>query len=203
MADVGEQIAAVVETTEQREGEESRFNFLIAALTAVLATMLGVFNVKDGNIAQAMGQHQAQAVDTWAHYQFKNVKQHMAENMVATLNLDKARGGFSEAYRVLIEERIAHYQAEASRYGSEKEEIRERAEGHEKAYEDLNYRDDQFDMAEAGIEIAIALLSISALTRRRWLAGVATVFALFGVATGLAGFFGLAFHPDIVAGWLG
>ncbi|MEO5344748.1 MAG: DUF4337 domain-containing protein [Magnetococcus sp. YQC-9] len=66
-----------------------------------------------------------------------------------------------------------------------------------------SYRDDQFDMAEAGIEIAIALLSISALTRRRWLTGVASVFALFGVATGLAGFFGLPFHPDLVAQWLG
>lgn len=203
MADGGEQSASVVESMERDESEDSRLNFLIAALTAVLATLLGVFNVKDGNIAQSMGQHQAQAVDSWAHYQFKNVKQHMAENMVDTLKLDKAREGSSEAYRALIEERIAHYQAEATRYGAEKEEIREKAEGHEKAYEDLNYRDDQFDMAEAGIGIAIALLGISALTRRRWLFGVATVFALFGVATGLAGFFGLAFHPDVVAGWLG
>ncbi|MEO5344749.1 MAG: DUF4337 domain-containing protein [Magnetococcus sp. YQC-9] len=120
MADVGEQSASVVEAPEMDAGEESRFNFLIAALTAVLATMLGVFNVKDGNIAQAMGQHQAQAVDSWAHYQFKNVKQHMSENMVATLKLDKARGGFSEEYRMLIEERIAHYHAEATRYGNEK-----------------------------------------------------------------------------------
>ncbi|MBF0613665.1 MAG: DUF4337 domain-containing protein [Magnetococcales bacterium] len=199
MADVNDTVSSLMEGAAEAE---SRFNMRVAALAAILATLLGVFNVKDGNIAQSMAQHQAHAVDSWAHYQFKNVKQHLAENMVDSLTLEQAKGNPSAEYRLLLTEKIAHFQSEGQRYGREKEEIRVRAEGHEKEYEALNFRDDQFDMAEAGIEIAIALLSISVLTRRRWLFGVALVFAGFGIATGLSGFFGWSFHPDLVAQWL-
>ena len=59
--------------------------------------------------------------------------------------------------------------------------------------------DDQFDISEAGLSIAIALLGVSALTQKKWLVGLALLFALFGLVLGLAGFFGWTFHPDAIA----
>jgi len=57
-------------------------------------------------------------------------------------------------------------------------------------------------MAEAALSISIALLGVSALTRKWWLVWIAVAFAAFGVLMELAGFFSWALHPDMVAKWL-
>ena len=57
-------------------------------------------------------------------------------------------------------------------------------------------------MSEATISIAIALLGVSALTRKKWLVGLAILFAGFGVVMGLAGFLCWNIHPDAFAKWL-
>jgi len=57
-------------------------------------------------------------------------------------------------------------------------------------------------MSEATISIAIALLGVSALTRKKWLVGLAILFAAFGVLMGLAGFFAWGIHPDAFAKFL-
>ncbi len=59
--------------------------------------------------------------------------------------------------------------------------------------------DDQFDISEAALSIAIALLGVSALTRKRWLVGLAILFASFGVLMGMAGFLSWNLHPDAIA----
>jgi hypothetical protein len=60
----------------------------------------------------------------------------------------------------------------------------------------LNVRHDQFDLAEAGISVAIALLGVTALTGKRWLLGFAGVFLGVGVLFGLAGFLNWNIHAD-------
>ena len=88
-------------------------------------------------------------------------------------------------------------------YEREKGEIKQSAEGFQKEYERLNVRDDQFDMAEALTSVAIALLGITALTRKRRLLYVGWTFAGFGIVLGIAGFAGLNLHPDFLARLLG
>jgi hypothetical protein len=65
----------------------------------------------------------------------------------------------------------------------------------------LNFslHDDQFDIAEAGITVALAVLGIAALTRRTWLVWFALLFAGVGLASGIAGFVGGDFHLDFLA----
>ena len=62
-------------------------------------------------------------------------------------------------------------------------------------YDALNFRDDQFDLSDALIAIAISLLAITSLTQLWWLYGLSLVPAVFGVLMGLAGLVGWAFHP--------
>lgn len=57
----------------------------------------------------------------------------------------------------------------------------------------------QFDMAEATLSVAIALAGVTALTRKRWLLGLALLFAAFGGVLGVAGFMGFSLHPDALA----
>lgn len=201
MAEIDETVSEAVEKAESQP--ESRLNSVIAALVAVLATFMALSNIKDGNIVQAMAQAQAASIDQWAYYQSKSTKQHMAENMVEQLTIQRdTYANLSAQTKALFDQKIAAYTAEAHRYEAEKEDIKKEAEGHQQDYDKLNIHDDQFDMSEAALSIAIALLGISALTRKKWLVVFAIVFGAFGTLLGLAGFLGWAIHPDAIAKFL-
>ncbi|MEO5348236.1 MAG: DUF4337 domain-containing protein [Magnetococcus sp. YQC-3] len=203
MADTNSSASTTTETNRPEETDpDGRFNLVISTAVTVLATLLGIFNVKDGNITQAMSQEQSKTVDSWAYYQAKSTKQHVAENTLNLMRLEKVKTGHSPAFGTALDAEIAALQTRIEVLIKEKEQIKKQAEDHEKNYDALNYRDDQFDIAEAGIDIGIAMLGVSGMTRSRWMALLAGVFGLFGAAVGLAGFFELPFHPNVIAQWL-
>lgn len=196
MADIADTLNEAVD-----KARESRLNGIVALCVAVAATFMALCNVKDGNVVQAMAQAQANSVDTWAYYQAKSTKQNLAEQMVDQLSIqrDLAGGSASPEAATMLNAKIADYLAKAKLYESEKNEIKAKAEALQKEYDDLNVRDDQFDMAEAAISISIALFGVTALTQKRWLLGVGAIFAGFGIFLGLAGFLQLKVHPDFLA----
>jgi len=199
MSDIDETVSEAVErAAESRDA----LNSLIAVLVALLATFMALCNIKDGNIVQAMSQDQAKAVDQWSYYQAKGMKQNLAESVLDQLQIRKAQPGLAPQEAALLDKEISIYAATVKKYEGQKEEIKKTAEAAEKDYDRLNVHDDQFDMSEAAVSISIALLGVSALTRKRWLVGVAMAFAAFGVVLGLAGFFGWGIHPDAIARFL-
>lgn len=201
MGEIDEKVTEAVDRAQQESG--AGLNSVVAALVALLATFMALCNIKDGNVVQAMQQAQAKSIDTWALYQAKSTKQHLAESSRDQLLLQRAMAPSLPAEaRALLEKEIATYGEKVERYGREKEEIRKEAEALGKDYDRLNFHDDQFDMAEAGLSVSIALLGIAALTRKRWLVGVAVAFATFGTVLGLAGFLGWAIHPEAIAKFL-
>src|SRR6476646_7835819 len=62
----------------RKEKEKSRLNNLVAITVAILATFMGICNVKDGNIVQNMQQAQANSIDTWAWYQARKIRADVA-----------------------------------------------------------------------------------------------------------------------------
>lgn len=199
MSEIDETISEAVEkATESHDA----LNNLIALLVALLATFMALCNIKDGNIVQAMSQDQSKAVDQWSYYQAKGMKQNLAESVLDQLQIRKAQPGLAPQESALLDKEIALYTATVKKYEKQKEEIKQAAEGAEKDYDRLNVHDDQFDMSEAAVSISIALLGVSALTRKKWLVAVAVVFAAFGVVMGLAGFFAWGIHPDAIAKFL-
>ena len=199
MSDIDETVSEAVErAAESRDA----LNSLIAVLVALLATFMALCNIKDGNIVQAMSQDQAKAVDQWSYYQAKGMKQNLAESVLDQLQIRKAQPGLAPQEAALLDKEISIYAATVKKYEGQKEEIKKTAEAAEKDYDRLNVHDDQFDMSEAAVSISIALLGVSALTRKRWLVGVAMAFAAFGVVLGLAGFFSWGLHPDAIARFL-
>ena len=197
MSEINETISEAVENAEK---SHDGLNNLIAVLVALLATFMALCNIKDGNIVQAMSQAQAKAIDQWSYYQAKGTKQNLAESVLDQLHLRKAES--AGAAVPLLDKEIATYTESVKKYEKQKEDIKKEAEGAQAEYDRLNVHDDQFDMSEATISIAIALLGVSALTRKKWLVGVAILFAGFGVVMGLAGFFAWNLHPDAFAKFL-
>jgi len=196
MSDISDTINDAVE-----RASESRLNSIIAALVAIAATFMALCNVKDGNIVQGMAQAQAQAVDQWSYYQAKGMKQNLAEATLDQLQLQRAMLT-DPKFAPLLDAKIAVYQKQVKKYEKEKTDIRANAEGQQKEYDRLNFHDDQFDMSDACLSVAIALFGVTALTKKRWLLIVALVFMFFGVLFGLAGFFAWGIHPDFFAKFL-
>ncbi|MBF0160792.1 MAG: DUF4337 domain-containing protein [Magnetococcales bacterium] len=181
---------------------DARFNWGVSIAVTLLATLLGVLNVTGGNTAQAMSQEQSKAVGAWNYFQAKSTKQHLAEHTLQSMRLEQLRGGHSAEFRAALESQIAALHTQIATLVTEKEQIKEQAEGHEKQYTVLNARDDQFDVAEASINIALALLGISGVMRARWMLIPSFLVGLIGVVSGVAGFLELPWHFTRIAQWL-
>jgi hypothetical protein len=196
MSDISDTINEAVE-----HASESRLNSIIAALVAIAATFMALCNVKDGNIVQGMAQAQANAVDQWSYYQAKGMKQNLAEATLDQLQLQRTMLT-DPKFAPMLDAKIAVYEKQVKKYEKEKIDIRSNAEGQQKEYDRLNLHDDQFDMSDACLSVAIALFGVTALTKKRWLLFLASLFMFFGVLFGLAGFFAWGLHPDFLAKFL-
>ena len=178
----------------------AHLNTWVAITVALLATFLGVCKVKDDNIVQAMQQAQADRLDHWNFYQARNVRQEIATAAAAQLKLaaGSAPAGQQGGYR----DAIAVYEHLVADQAQKKEELRVQAEEDQRHYDALNFRDDQFDLSDALIALAISLLALTALTHKRWLYWLALVPTAGGFVMGLAGLLGWHVHPETLVRFL-
>jgi hypothetical protein len=120
----------------------------------------------------------AEADDQWAYYQAKSQKQALAE-----LGASLATGDVA-----------AQFKANAQRYEEEKKEIQAKAkelddESHKKNAESEQHLRPHERLAQAmtALQISIALASVAALTRRKWLVACAIAAAAIGLGLGAVG----------------
>ena len=78
--------------------EHERLNGFVAVTVAILATFLGICNVKDDNVVQAMLAAQAEMIDQWNFYQARNIREEVMLASVEQLELAK-RGRTDPAER--------------------------------------------------------------------------------------------------------
>jgi len=173
--------------------EKNRLNNLVAVSVALISVFMGITKVKDDNIVQAMLQAKSDAVDTWNEYQSKKVKHHIAElGLNQTVALQAMASGKGN---VELMTQQKQYQETITRYQTEEDALMQKSKGFEKQYDDLNFKDDQFDLSDAALSISLAMLAITALTGKRKLLFLSLCFAGFGLVMGLAGLLGLHLHP--------
>ena len=110
--------------------------------------------------------------------------------------LELARLSQSSTNAAAYDAAIAKYRALAADQASKKEELRLQALQDQKNYDALNFRDDQFDLSDALLAIAIAMLAVTALTELWALYWAALLPTFFGLLMGIAGLAGLPIHPD-------
>ncbi|MEH1925475.1 DUF4337 domain-containing protein [Nostoc sp.] len=182
------------ETPANREKRKSRLNSAVAIAVALIATFMGICKVKDDNIVQAMQQAQANKIDDWALYQARNIREEIAKSNVVQLKLQSLSQ--PAAVRADYEKQIAAYQSIADKEDQKKQQQKVIAEQDQTTYDQLNYHDDQFDLADASLSISVSLFAITSLSQKKWLFYAALVPTLFGLIMGLSGLLNWQVHPD-------
>ncbi len=187
-----------MDTDVKSEGDDKKLNNLVAVTVVILSVFMAVCNIKDNNIGQAKAK--ADAVDSWSEYQASRLKLHVDENGLAQLRLLETAGNFDKA---LAAKQAADYESDIKKYEERSKETRAKAEGFEKEYDRLNFRDDQFDMSEAFLSIAVAVSAVAALVDSFTLLYIAWGSGTIGMFFGICGFSGLGFRPEWLAQFLG
>jgi hypothetical protein len=174
----------------------ARLNTWVAISVALMATFIGICKVKDDNIVQAMQQAQADKIDNYAWYQARNIREEVANSTVAELKVLQASA--APQAQTVVQDQIRTYQALAQ--DQEEKKIVQQADANkaDQTYNELNFHDDQFDLSDAMLALAISLLAVTALTQKRWLFIVAMVPTFFGVLMGLAGLLSWHIHPNFL-----
>ena len=182
------------ETITEAKKSKAHLNTMVAISVALLATFMGICKVKDDNIVQAMQQAQADKIDNYSWYQARNIREEVAKATVAQLTAQAAAA--PPQAKAAFEEQIKTYQTIAQEQADKKKIQQADADKADQTYNDLNFHDDQFDLSDAMLALAISLLAVTALTQKRWLFVLAMFPTVFGVVMGLAGLLGLHIHPN-------
>jgi hypothetical protein len=187
-----------MEVEVSAEAKDKRLNRLVAITVVVLSVFMGVSNIKDGNIVQAMAQAQSNSVDRWGEYQATRTKTHVAE--AARTEIATLAGAHPSPEATAA---LARLDADIARYEREAPQLAAEARGFSEDYDALNIHDDQFDASEAAISTAISLAAVAALTESALLLYASWLFGAFGLFMGVCGFAGWGFHPDLLSTLLG
>lgn len=182
------------------DGTTKRLSNLVAVTVVILTVFGAVTKVKDDNINQAMQKAKQESVDAWAEYQASRVKLHIDENGLSQLRLLETAGNIE---RALAAKQAADYEADIKKYTARSQETRAKAERLEQEYDRLNFRDDQFDMSDVFLSIAVAVSAVASLVDNFPMLYLAWVSGGFGLFFGAAGFLGLNFRPEWLAQLLG
>jgi hypothetical protein len=155
----------------------------IALFSAILATLGAIISFLGGHEQNDALYYKNEAVlmkarasDNWAYYQAEDLKRHLAETSA-----------------VLVPAATHDYAADAARYARRGKALRAAAEAYDRRSEEADAESrralrphTKLAIAMTFLQVGIALASISALTRRRWLLGGAGLFAVIGVALSIA-----------------
>lgn len=177
------------------EAKDKWLNRAVAMTVVILSIFMGLAQVKDGNIVQAMAQAQANAVDRWGEYQATRTKLHIDETALSQDRALAVIGGRGVAAGVTAEQ--ARLTGEISKYEAETPKLRQQAEGYQAQYDALNVHDDQFDASDALIGIAVSVAAVAALAESWPALLVGWGFGAFGIVMGVAGFLGWALRSPL------
>jgi len=179
------------------EAKDKRLNRLVALTVVTLSIVMGLGQVKDGNIVQAMQQAQSDAVDRWGEYQATKTKLHIDEVALAETGFLEGVGGAKVAAATAAER--TRLTGEMAKYKHEIPQLRKEAQGYKVEYDALNVHDDQFDASDALLSIAISIAAVAALAESAWALYAAWAFAAGGLVMTAAGFLGWALHSDLLS----
>jgi hypothetical protein len=157
---------------ELQEAHEKSGNKWVAVYIAVLAVALAITGMGASNAMKDMLSNNIEASNLWSFFQAKTIRKtsiDVAADEFALLLV--ANPNMPDAAKKQIEDTIKRYKTTAARYESEpatkegRKELVVRAKEKEQGRDMAQRRDPYFDFAEALIQIAIVLASVSLITR--------------------------------------
>jgi hypothetical protein len=165
------------------------FRRLAGIYLGIVAMLLAIAALGGGAATKEMLSANIHASDTYAYYQAKTLRQ--LNYRIAADYLEAAGNGGDPAK---IADLTKRYRETAARYESEpdtgdgKKELLAKAHEWEARRDLATARDPNFELAEALLQIAIVIGSVSIVAVSRWLLGLSAVAAICGVALTLNGF---------------
>ncbi len=173
--------------------KESSIENWVGLMVVFSATFMAIANVKDNNIVQKMQQKQVEHNDNWSWFQARNIRASVYEATADELSV--AWPGETAENQKKRQDISAKYAAMAKSQEKKMDAQKEAAEAATTEYDALNSEDDKFDMCDALLALSLALMGITALTKRWVLFFVAVIPMGLGTYIGIAGFVG--FHPNL------
>lgn len=178
--DAADLISEMADEKAEHAGAD-RFRSRAALLIAVVAAILAIGGMGGGNATDDMIASNISASDTWAFFQAKNIRQTVYEIGAEEIDTALLDAGLSEAQRERLEARRADYVATIARYDSEpdpdapqdplrgegKKQIAAQAKHFEAQFEVASSRDNNFDLAEVCLQLALVLGSVAILALNR------------------------------------
>ena len=167
---------------ELSEKAESRFGRRVALVTAVFAVILAIAALGGNHAMKEMLLAQQQSSDQWAFYQAKVIREHQYRGQKLRLEADLLERGatMKPEARQKLEALLKKFDEEEKRYNAEKKDIEKDAKRLEHERDVYQTRDPYFLLAEALLQIAIVMSSVSILARSR-------VSFIFSVVLAVAG----------------
>ena len=181
----------------------------IGVYIGVLAVMLAICSMGGGNAAKEMTLKHVEAANTWAFFQAKNMRRHVLRLQVDAFDLRLAtEKGLTEADKAAIAAKVADYRKQDEVLTKDPDKEPGKREGLDQLWDkgraleaarDVAMRQDPyFDYAEAFLQIAIVLASVSLITRRGTLLLSASALLAFLGALLTANGFTLAFAVPFI-----
>ncbi len=184
----------MVDISELKAPDDDRTKW-IGVYVGILATLLAICGMGGGNAAKDATRANIEVTNMWAFFQAKNIRRTSysvaADDLELQLKTNPALNGDG---RRAIEEKIAAYRATVAKYTSDKakneglDELFKRAKALEAERDVALRKDPYFDFAEALLQIAIVLASVSLIVGGNRLLVGSGVLAGLGTFLMLNGF---------------
>jgi hypothetical protein len=173
----------------------NRFKQRAAIFISFLAMLLAITGLGGQNANKETLNNNIQAANAFNFYQAKNIRQTSLILAVDEIELAwAATPGLSAEAKAALAKKLETYKANIARYESEpstgegKKELMARARAHEEARDHAIKQDPYFDYAEALLQIAIVLISVSLVAEIIWLAFLGGGLGLVGALLMINGF---------------
>jgi hypothetical protein len=173
----------------EQEKTSDRFKQRCAILIGVLAMLLAITALGGDNATKEAVNNNVLASNYFGFYQAKNVRQ-----TAITLSADHLElavlgdPSIPDGVKAELRKKVDNYRKTVARYETEpstgegKTELLAKAKEHEAARDHAMKQDPYFDYAQALLQIAIVLISVSIIAELGWLVAVG---AALGIAGGL------------------
>jgi len=182
---------------ELREHRQDSFARRVALVTAVFAVILAVAALGGNHAMKEMLLAQQKSSDQWAFYQAKVIREHQYRGQKLRLEADLLERGSSvrPEVREKLEVLAKQFAEEEKRYNEEKKDIEKEAKKLEHERDAWQARDPYFLFAEAILQIAIVMSSVSILARSGAIFGFSLFLAGLGTLLAANGFFAIVNLP--------
>ena len=178
----------------EQEKSEDRFKTRAAIAIACLAALLAITGLGGNNATKEALNENVLASNDFTFFQAKNQRQTTYLLAANELELSLNNPALSAEARIAISKRIDDYRKTVARYESEpetgegKKELLARAKEHQIKRDHALKQDPYFDYAEALLQIAIVLISVSIVAGVAWLAFLGGALGIVGALLTINGF---------------